>query len=38
MPASAARREKYPKEELELINGVYPGRKLPLGEYIKVVQ
>ena len=30
--------EKYHKEELELINGVYPGKKLPLGEYIKVVE
>jgi predicted Zn-dependent protease len=30
--------EKYHKEELELINGVYPGKKLPIGEYIKVVE
>jgi predicted Zn-dependent protease len=30
--------EKYHKEELELINGVYPGKKLPVGEYIKVVE
>lgn len=30
--------EKYHKEELELINGVYPNRKLPIGEYIKVVE
>ncbi len=30
--------EKYHKEELELINGVYPGKKLPVGEYVKVVE
>jgi predicted Zn-dependent protease len=30
--------EKYHKEELELINNVYPNKKLPIGEYIKVVQ
>ncbi|MEO6186346.1 MAG: M48 family metalloprotease, partial [Steroidobacteraceae bacterium] len=30
--------EKYHKEELELINGVYPNKKLPVGEYIKVVE
>jgi predicted Zn-dependent protease len=30
--------EKYHKEELELINAVYPGKKLPVGEYIKVVE
>jgi predicted Zn-dependent protease len=30
--------EKYHKEELELINGVYPDKPLPVGEYIKVVQ
>jgi predicted Zn-dependent protease len=30
--------EKYHKEELELINSVYPNKKLPIGEYIKVVQ
>ncbi len=30
--------EKYHVEELELINGVYPNKKLPVGEYIKVVQ
>jgi predicted Zn-dependent protease len=30
--------EKYHKEELELINGVYPNKKLPIGEYIKVVE
>jgi predicted Zn-dependent protease len=30
--------EKYHKEELELINGVYPNKPLPVGEYIKVVE
>lgn len=30
--------EKYQKEELELINGVYPNKPLPVGEYIKVVE
>jgi len=30
--------QKYHKEELELINGVYPDKPLPVGEYIKVVQ
>jgi predicted Zn-dependent protease len=30
--------EKYHKEELELINGVYPNKALPTGEYIKVVE
>ncbi|MET0282342.1 MAG: M48 family metalloprotease [Steroidobacteraceae bacterium] len=30
--------EKYHKAELELINGVYPNKALPLGEYIKVVE
>ena len=30
--------EKYHKEELELINGVYPNKKLPVGEYIKIVE
>lgn len=30
--------EKYHTEELELINGVYPNKKLPVGEYIKVVE
>jgi predicted Zn-dependent protease len=30
--------EKYHKEELELINAVYPNKKLPIGEYIKVVE
>jgi len=30
--------EKYRVEELELINGVYPKKKLPVGEYIKVVE
>jgi predicted Zn-dependent protease len=30
--------QKYHKEELELINGVYPNKPLPLGEYIKVVE
>lgn len=30
--------QKYHKEELELINGVYPDKKLPVGEYIKVVE
>jgi predicted Zn-dependent protease len=30
--------EKYRVEELELINAVYPKKKLPVGEYIKVVE
>ncbi|HXC60571.1 MAG TPA: M48 family metalloprotease [Steroidobacteraceae bacterium] len=30
--------EKYHVEELELINAVYPHKKLPVGEYIKVVE
>jgi len=30
--------QKYHKEELELINGVYPNKPLPVGEYIKVVE
>ena len=30
--------QKYNTEELELINGTYPGKKLPVGEYVKVVQ
>jgi predicted Zn-dependent protease len=30
--------QKYKKEELELINAVYPGKALPVGEYIKVVE
>jgi predicted Zn-dependent protease len=30
--------DKYPLEELELINSVYPKKKLPVGEYIKVVE
>lgn len=30
--------EKYHEEELELINGVYPNKPLPVGEYIKVVE
>jgi predicted Zn-dependent protease len=30
--------QKYQKEELELINAVYPGKPLPIGEYIKVVE
>jgi predicted Zn-dependent protease len=29
---------KYKKEELELINAVYPDKSLPVGEYIKVVE
>jgi predicted Zn-dependent protease len=29
---------KYQKEELELINGVYPNKPLPVGEYIKIVE
>ena len=36
--AAAIPAEKYHKEELELINGVYPNKKLPVGEYIKVVE
>jgi len=30
--------QKYQKEELELINAVYPSKALPVGEYIKVVE
>jgi predicted Zn-dependent protease len=30
--------EKYHEQELQLINGVYPNKKLPIGEYIKVVE
>lgn len=30
--------EKYHREELELINGVYPNKALPVGEYVKVVE
>ncbi len=30
--------QKYQKEELELINAVYPGKPLPIGEYIKIVE
>jgi len=30
--------EKYHKEQLELINAVYPNKPLPVGEYIKVVE
>lgn len=30
--------QKYHKEELELINAVYPDKPLPIGEYIKIVQ
>jgi len=30
--------EKYHEEELELINGVYPNKPLPVGEYVKVVE
>jgi predicted Zn-dependent protease len=29
---------KYKKEELELINAVYPNKPLPVGEYIKIVE
>jgi predicted Zn-dependent protease len=29
---------KYRTEELELINGVYPNKPLPVGEYIKIVE
>jgi predicted Zn-dependent protease len=36
--AAAIPAEKYHVQELELINGVYPHKKLPVGEYIKVVQ
>jgi predicted Zn-dependent protease len=36
--AAAIPAEKYHVEELELINGVYPHKKLPVGEYIKGVQ
>jgi predicted Zn-dependent protease len=30
--------QKYQKEELELINAVYPNKALPVGEYIKIVE
>jgi predicted Zn-dependent protease len=30
--------QKYQKEELELINAVYPDKPLPVGEYIKIVE
>jgi len=30
--------QKYREEELEMINGVYPNKPLPVGEYIKVVE
>lgn len=30
--------QKYHEEELELINGVYPDKPLPVGEYIKIVE
>jgi predicted Zn-dependent protease len=30
--------QKYQREELELINAVYPNKPLPVGEYIKIVE
>jgi predicted Zn-dependent protease len=36
--AEAIPAEKYHKEELELINSLYPNKKVPVGEYIKVVE
>jgi predicted Zn-dependent protease len=30
--------QKYKREELELINAVYPNKALPVGEYIKIVE
>ena len=36
--AAAIPAQKYNVEELELINAVYPDKKLPVGEYIKIVQ
>lgn len=30
--------QKYKREELELINAVYPNKPLPIGEYIKIVE
>jgi predicted Zn-dependent protease len=36
--AQAIPAEKYHKEELELINGLYPNKKPPVGEYIKIVE
>jgi predicted Zn-dependent protease len=36
--AAAIPAEKYHVEELELINSLYPHKKPPVGEYIKVVQ
>jgi predicted Zn-dependent protease len=36
--AAAIPAQKYKREELELMNGVYPDKALPVGEYIKVVE
>ena len=36
--AQAIPAEKYQKEELELINALYPNKKPPVGEYIKIVE
>lgn len=36
--AQAVPSERYKKAELELINGLYPNKKPPVGEYIKVVE
>ncbi|MEP7313967.1 MAG: M48 family metalloprotease [Pseudomonadota bacterium] len=36
--AAAVPAERYHKEELELINGLYPNKKPPVGQFIKVVE
>jgi predicted Zn-dependent protease len=36
--AAAIPAQKYNVEELELINALYPDKKPPVGEYIKIVQ
>jgi hypothetical protein len=30
--------EKYRKEELEMLNGLYPNGKIQPGQYLKVVE
>ena len=36
--ADAIPAQKYNHEQLELLNGLYPNKPLPVGEYIKVVE
>lgn len=36
--AGAIPADRYKKEELELINALYPNKKPPIGEYIKIVE